>query len=118
NGTESQTKRSPLARASLIGGYLVSAAMASIVINPSAASEPDRLQFDAGDPGRDIQPGLALHAERLQSVGIGRTADQKIAAKADADRRVGADAAVAAGKLAASEPSRRRVHRPGKPGLV
>jgi hypothetical protein len=66
-----------------------------------ARGELDRLQFEAGDAGGDVQPGLALHAERLQRVGIGRTAHQEVAAAADADRCIGADAAIAAGEFAA-----------------
>ena len=80
--------------------------------------ESDRLQLDIGDPGRDVQPGLALHADGLQRVRIRRTADQKVAAETDADRRVGADPAVVTREIAASNPPSRRVHRPGKPGLL
>src|SRR6201994_4850738 len=72
---------------------------------PAAAmAEGDRLELDAGDAGSDIQSGLALHADRLQRIGIARTADQEIAATADADRRVGADAAIGAGEFAEAEP--------------
>ncbi len=63
----------------------------------------DRLQVNAGDAGGDVQPGLALHADRLQGIGIARTANQKVAAETDADRCVGADAAVAARERAASQ---------------
>ena len=80
--------------------------------------EPNRLQFDIRDAGRDIEPGLALQADRLQRVGILRTADQEIAAAADTDRRVGADAAIVAGEFAAAKPAGRRVHRPGELGLL
>jgi hypothetical protein len=31
----------------------------------TATREPDRLQLDISDPGCDIQPGLALHADGL-----------------------------------------------------
>src|SRR5216684_1544918 len=81
-------------------------------------TEPDRLQFDAGDAGRNVQPGLALHADRLQRVGIGRTADQKIAAATDPHRRIGADAAVIAREIAAPDAAARRIHRPGKSRLI
>src|SRR5580700_514939 len=84
----------------------------------TAAAEPDRLQFDVGDACRDVQTGLALYADRLQCVGILRTADQEGAAAADADRRVGADAAIIAGEIAASYPVGRRINRPGKSGLI
>jgi hypothetical protein len=91
--------------------------MAMVVIRP-AMPEPDWLQFDIGDAGRDIQPGLALHADRLQRVGMLRTADQKIAAETDANGSVGADPAIIARKLAASDPAGRRIHRPGKLRLL
>ena len=32
--------------------------------------ESDRLQFDIGDAGSDIQPGLALHADGLQRMSL------------------------------------------------
>ena len=83
-----------------------------------AMREADRLELNAGDAGRDIQSGLALHADRLQRVGIGRTADQEIAAAADADRRIGADAAVGPCKFAASEPDVRRIDGPFESGLL
>src|SRR6201994_1112178 len=80
---------------------------------PAAAmAEGDRLELDAGDAGSDIQSGLALHADRLQRIGIARTADQEIAATADADRRVGADAAIGAGEFAEAEPAGRRIDGP------
>src|ERR1700682_6108570 len=84
----------------------------------AAMHEPDRLQLDIGYPGRDVQPGLALHADGLQRKGICRTADKKIAAETDADGSVGADAAIIAREIAASNPPRRRIHCPGKSGLI
>src|ERR1700761_5142938 len=81
-------------------------------------TERHRLEIEAGDARRDIQSGLTLQADRLQRVGIGRTADQEIAAAADADRDVGADTAIAAGEFTISEPVGRRVHRPGELGLL
>ena len=57
-------------------------AMVPMVPIGPATREPDRLQFEAGDTGGDVQPGLALHADRLQRVGILRSAEQKIAAAA------------------------------------
>src|SRR5437763_8812086 len=77
-------------------------------------AEADRLQFKAGDAGGDVEPGLALHTDRLQGVSIRRTADQEIAAAANSDRGVGADAAIASGQFAAAKPAVRRIHRPGK----
>jgi hypothetical protein len=32
----------------------------------TSMDEPDRLQLDIGYPGRDVQSGLALHADGLQ----------------------------------------------------
>jgi hypothetical protein len=49
----------------------------------TARREPHRLQFDAGHPGATFNPGLALHADRLQRLGIGRTAQEKVAAEPD-----------------------------------
>jgi hypothetical protein len=84
----------------------------------TATREPDRLQLDISDPGRDIQSGLALHADGLQRVGIPRTADQKVAAETDPNLRVGADAAVVAREIAATDPAGRCIDRPGKSGLI
>src|SRR5258705_13415207 len=81
----------------------------------TAMGDPDRLQLDIGYPGRDVQSGLALHADGLQRIGIRRAADQKIAAETDADGSVGSDATVVAREIAASKPPRRCIHRPGKP---
>src|SRR5882672_5807687 len=82
-----------------------------------AMRESDRLEVKIGDAGGDVQPGLSLHAERLQGVGILRTADQEVAATADTHGCVGADAAVSPCEFAVSEPAGRRIHRPGKAGL-
>src|SRR5258707_11380599 len=71
-----------------------------------------------GSAGRDVQSGLALHADGLQCIGIRRAADQKIAAETDADGSVGSDATVVAREIAASKPPRRCIHRPGKSGLI
>src|ERR1700730_15738406 len=84
----------------------------------SARHEQNGLQLDIRYPGRDVQPGLALHADGLQRIGIRRTADQKIAAETDPDRGVGADTAVIAREIAAANTAGRCVHRPGKFGLV
>src|SRR6185437_14501038 len=64
--------------------------------------------------GRDIQSGLPLQADRLQRIGVARPADEEVATTADADRRIGADPAIAAGEFAIAEPSRRRVDGPGE----
>ncbi len=84
---------------------------------PARRAEADRLQIEAGNAGGDIESGLSLQADRLQSVSIRRTTDQEIAATADSDRGVGTDAAIASGKFAAPKPAVRRIHRPGKPRL-
>ena len=89
-----------------------------MVMMPMAAmAEANRLKLKARDASRDIQSGLPLHADRLQPIGIAGAADQEVAAAADADRRIGADAAIAAGKLAVSEPCGRRTDGPGDPRL-
>src|SRR6266702_1008538 len=91
--------------------------MVTAMIVPARA-EMNRLQFEAGDACGDIEPGLSLHADRLQGVGILRATDQEIAATADADRGVGTHATVIAGEFAASEPAVRRIHGPGELGLL
>src|SRR5882762_4023380 len=82
-----------------------------------ASAEHDRLEVEIGDAGRDIQAGLALHAQRLQGIGILRTANQEVAATADTDGGVGADTAIAAREFAVPEPAVRRIHRPAEMGL-
>ena len=96
----------------------LSAVTAMVAMMPARTGGDVGLQLDAGDAGRDVQPGLALHADRLQRVGVRRPADQKVAAETDADRSIGADAAVIARELAAPDPTGRRIDRPGQPGLV
>jgi len=56
----------------------VVAAMVMHVPARTAMRKPNRLQFDISDTGRDVQPGLALHADGLQRIGILRSADQKL----------------------------------------
>ena len=85
--------------------------MMAAMIVPARTTGDIRLQLDAGDPGGDVQPGLALHADRLQRVGIGRTADQEIAAAADADRRIGADTAIGACEFTDAKRCR-SIHKP------
>src|ERR1700730_10131080 len=92
--------------------------MPVVVPTMSAMRERHRLDFDGGYSGRDVQPGLALHADGLQRVGIGRTTDQKVAAETQPDRGVDADATVIAREIAAADPVGRRSHRPGQLGLV
>src|ERR1700730_10872864 len=83
-----------------------------------AMREADRLKLNAGNASRDIQSSLALHADRLQRVGIGRPTTQKAAAAADADRRIATDAAIGPCEFAASEPGVRRVDGPFESGLL
>src|SRR6185437_3013608 len=114
-------KKGPLARAFSDGIQFVLTVMMMVVVPVVMApvrTGSHRLEVETGDAGRDVQSGLALQADRLQRVGIGRTADQEIAAAADADRGVGADAAIAAGEFAAAEPVGRRIDGPGELGLV
>src|ERR1700726_4371414 len=91
--------------------------MMHMTMKAVARSDLDRFEVEVGNAGRDVKAGLPLHADRLQRVGIRRSADQEIAAAADAHRRIGTDAAVGAGELAAPEPAGRRIHRPGKSAL-
>jgi hypothetical protein len=55
------------------GGVSAAMVMMMPVMVMPAITDLDRLQFDTGNAGRDVQPGLALHADRLQRVGILRT---------------------------------------------
>src|SRR5260370_12048924 len=101
DGTVDANKKEARFRGPLSLRYISSAVMVMpVMIVPAAAAEVNRLQLEAGDTGGDVQPGLPLHADRLQRVGIGRTAHQEITTPADADRRVGADAAIIAGGIA------------------
>ena len=112
-----QKKRGPLSQASSPLPLRVLSAVTTAMMPLAAMPEADRLELEAGDTGRDIQSGLALHADRLQRIGVARTADQEIAAAADADRRIGADAAIGAREVAVAEPRVRRVDGPGELGL-
>src|SRR5882672_7431629 len=85
---------------------------------PARAVAVEWLQFKAGDAGGDVQPGLSLQADRLQRVGVCGTANQEVAAAADADRCVGTDAAIAAGEFAAAEPAIRPTDGPGQLRLL
>src|ERR1700756_2061206 len=84
------------------------------MVPATAMSETDWLKLEAGNACGHVQPGLALHADRLQRVGIARSAHQEIATAADADRGVGADAAICAGERAKAEPRGRRGDGPGE----
>src|SRR5258705_1925261 len=86
------------------------------------AVERDRLssrpQFQAFQPGRDADADLALHAKRLQRDRIVRSADQRVAADADTERRAALRAGIVAGKVARSKPRHRRKHAPGQHRLL
>src|SRR6185437_6338880 len=102
-----QKKRGPLSRASSPWPLRVlSAVTAAMMMRQAAMAEADRLELEPGDTGRDIQSGLALHADRLQRIGVALTADQEIAA-----------AAIGAGEIAVTEPRVRCIDRPGELGL-
>src|ERR1700761_5184353 len=85
---------------------------------PMMHADIGRLEVETGNAGRDVQAGLALHADRLQRIGVARTTDQEVAAAADADRGVGANAAIAAGKRAVADRANRCINRPGKLGAL
>src|SRR5258708_10205397 len=89
-----------------------------MVVPVMPAPDPHRRKFDIGNSSRDVQPGLALHADWLDPIGILRTTDQKVAAETDPNRCVGADATVIAREFAAFNSVARCVDRPGKPGLI
>src|SRR5262245_52661284 len=77
-------------------------------------SKNHRLELEAGDACRHVQSGLTLHTDRLQRVSVARSAHQEIATAADADRCVGADAAILTGEPAETEPRGRRGDGPGE----
>src|ERR1700738_453484 len=83
-----------------------------------AGMHANRLQFAARYAGSDVQPGLPLHTDWLQRIGISRAAEQKVASEAHADRRIGADAAVTSRKAAVPDPVGRSVRRPGELRLI
>src|ERR1700761_3920332 len=88
------------------------------VMVPPAATDCRRLEIETGDAGRNVETGLALNADRLQRISIGRSTDQEVAAATDADRGVGANAAVATGQRTITDRADRRVHRPGELGAL
>src|SRR5947207_2392316 len=79
---------------------------------------PSRAKFQALKPGGHAQADLALNAERLQRDRIVRTADQHVAAQADADRRAALRAGVGARQIARPEPRDRRIDAPCQRGLL
>ena len=84
----------------------------------TARCELHRLEVEADDAAGHIDAGLALQAERLKREGVLRTAPQQVAATADAERDVAAHAAVVAGEVAGADAPGRRMHSPGKRGVL
>src|SRR5256885_3874592 len=115
---ESNSTKRPACAGLFLNVSTSAATVMPAMVAPARTVAIERLQLEASDAGGDVQPGLALQADRLQRVGVGGTTDQEIAAAADPDRRIGADAAVIAGELAAADPAVRRIHGPGQPGLI
>src|SRR5277367_2351595 len=79
---------------------------------------PSRPQFQALQPGCDVEADLTLQAERLQRDRIGRTTDQNVAAAAHADRRAAWRTSIVAGKITRPEPRHRRIYAPGERGFL
>src|SRR5437764_10189677 len=73
-----------------------------------------RAQLEACHAHRYIEAGLAFEAERLQRQGIVRSPDERVGVAAYADSRTGGDARIIPGKIARTDPARRREHRPGE----
>src|ERR1700733_4778482 len=71
-------------------------------------------QFQAFKSGGDVQANLALQAQRLQRDRIVGTADQHVAAGADADRGAALRAGIIAGEIAGSQAPDGGKHAPGK----
>ena len=61
---------------------LVVVMMTVVTVMPARTVVADRLEIDAGNAGRDVEAGLALHADRLQCIGVVRTAEQEVTAGA------------------------------------
>src|SRR6185312_748816 len=57
-------KRGPLSRASDRSTLMIASAVTAAMM-PVAMGEAHGLELEAGDAGGDVQPGLALHADRL-----------------------------------------------------
>ena len=94
------------------------AAMVVIATVIASRRQLHRFEFERGHPGGDIQSGLPLHADWLQRVGIRGTAEQEVAAEAQPDRRIGADATKIASEFAAPDLRDRRIDCPSQPGLA
>ena len=59
--------------------------MAMMVPVNTVTDKPDRLQVNARDAGGDIQAVWPCRLMGCSAIGIGRTANQEVAAKSDAD---------------------------------
>ena len=71
-------------------------------------------QADRSDAGRDIEPGIAFEADRLQRNRAVGAADQHIGADPDADRGARGGTSEVSGKRARSHIVGRRKHRPNQ----
>src|SRR6516165_8143052 len=79
---------------------------------------PSRPKFQTLQTRGDVDADLALHAQGLQRDGIVGTANQHIAADADADRGASLRARVVAGEIAWPEAGDRRIDRPAERRLL
>jgi len=93
-------------------------AMMAVMPAVTARGELHRLKVKTDNAAGHIDTGLALEAQRLKRVGVLRAAPQQIAAAADEERDVAADAAVVAGEIAAAEALGRCMHRPCEAGVL
>jgi DNA polymerase-3 subunit alpha len=73
---------------------------------------------EADNAAGHIHAGLALQAERLKREGVLRTAPQQVAAAAETERDIAADAAIVAGEVAAADTAGRRMNGPGEAGVL
>src|SRR5438105_12332 len=111
--------RPSLKKARLRGPFPTELSVTAMMpVVPVVAVHDHRLERNIGNARRNVEPGLALHADRLQHIGIGRPAEQEVAAEADADGRIGADAAVLTGQPAAPDRMGRPIGGPLELGLL
>src|SRR3569623_1822817 len=92
--------------------------MVTVTLGMTAMDVANRAQLEVHDTAGDVEAGLALQAEGLQREGVGRTANQEVAAAADADRGIAANAAVAAGQVTRTDLGGRGMHAPAEIGLA
>jgi hypothetical protein len=74
----------------------------------------NRLQCETDDAAGHVETGLALQTDRLEREGVGRASDEKVAAAADTDGSIAADAAVIAAQLARSDAGNRCRNAPAE----